>query len=77
MPTAAPTAANTPAAEIWKDVKAPFDLEELVAELLLPLPVLVPVLLAPVCPAKVSVGVADVAGYDAPKALTSKGCETA
>jgi hypothetical protein len=75
MPMAAPAAASTPAAEIWKDVKAPFDLEELVAELLLP--ALVPVLPAPLCVAKVSVGVAEVGGYDAPKALTSKGCETA
>jgi len=76
MPMAAPTAASTPAAETLKDVKAPFDLdwEVLVAELL---PALEPVLLAPFCVEKVSVGVAVVAGYVAPKALTSKGCETA
>jgi hypothetical protein len=70
-------AASTPAAETSKDAKAPFDLGVLVEELLLPLPVLVP--LVPVAPAvlRVSVGVADAGGYDAPKALTSNCCETA
>jgi hypothetical protein len=72
---ATPTAASTPAAETLKDANAPFDPE--VLEAVLALPVLVPVLPAPVFAEKVSVGVADVGGYDAPKALTSKGCETA
>jgi len=36
MPMAAPMAASTPAAEISKVAKAPFDLEELVEEELLP-----------------------------------------
>lgn len=74
---AAPTAARTPAAETLKDPEAAFDLdleEELAEEAL---PVLVPVLLAPLCVEKVSVGVALAGGYVAPKALTSKGCETA
>jgi len=75
MPMAAPTAASTPAAETLKDAKAPFDLG--VLELEAVLPVLEPVLPAPVRVVKVSVGVADVGGYVAPKALTSKGCETA
>jgi hypothetical protein len=69
---ATPTAASTPAAETLKDAKAPFVLEAVLA-----LPVVVPVLLAPVFVENVSVGVADVGGYEAPKALTSKGCETA
>jgi hypothetical protein len=76
MPMAAPTAASTPAAETLKEPKAPFDLGVLVEELLLPLPVLVPLLPAALV-LRVSVGVADAGGYDAPKALTSKGCETA
>jgi len=78
MPMAAPTAASTPAAGTLKDAKAPFDLDELVAELLAPL--LEPVLLVPdpVLEAEEdSGGVAEEAGYVAPKALTSKGCETA
>jgi len=73
---AAPTAASTPAVGTLKDAKAPFDLDELVAELLAPVPVPVP--LALVWDAEEdSGGVAEEAGYVAPKALTSKGCETA
>jgi len=76
MPMAAPTAASTPAAGTLKDAKAPFDLGVLVAELLVPVPE--PVLPAAVLEAEEdSWGVADVAGYVAPKALTSKGSETA
>jgi hypothetical protein len=76
MPMAAPTAASTPAAGTLKDAKAPFDLGVLDAEALEPVPE--PVLLAPVWEAEEdSWGVADEGGYDAPKALTSKGCETA
>ena len=76
MPMAAPTAASTPAAGTLKDAKAPFDLGVLVAELLEPVP-------EPVLPEAVweteedSLGVADVAGYAAPKALTSNCGETA
>jgi hypothetical protein len=71
-------AASAPAAETLKEPKAPFDLGVLVEELLLPLPVPVLVPLLPVAPVlRVSVGVADAGGYDAPKALISKGCETA
>ena len=79
MPTATPTAASIPAAGTLKDAKAPFfDLGLLEAELVLPVPVLVPVLPAPPCvPLTVSLGVADDGGYDAPKALTSNCCETA
>lgn len=72
---AAPTAASTPAAETLKAPEAPFDLGLALAEALLL--ALVPVLLAPLCVEKVSVGVALAGGYVAPKALTSKGCETA
>ena len=73
----APTAASMPAAGTLKDAKAPFDLGLLVAELWDAVPELV--LLAPVWEAEEedSLGVADVGGYDAPKALTSNGCETA
>jgi hypothetical protein len=79
MPIAAPTAARIPAADTSKVVEAPFCLEVLVeaAPLLVPVP-------EPEAPEALlvgavgsSVGVADVAGYVAPKALTSKGCETA
>lgn len=74
MPMAAPTAASTPAAGTLKDAKAPFDLGVLVAELVEPVPELVP--LAPVWEAEEDAeGV--VVGYDAPKALTSKGSDTA
>lgn len=76
MPIAAPMAASTPAAGTLKDAKAPFDLGVLVAEVLEPVPE--PVLLAPVWEAvEDSRGVADEGGYVAPKALISKGCETA
>jgi len=73
---ATPIAANTPAPETWKDVKALFflgvleEVEELPEEALEPegeLDVDV----------ELSVGVADDAGYAAPNALTSKGCDTA
>jgi len=78
MPTAAPTAASTPAAENLKDAKAPFDLglDVLEAELL---PVLVPVLLPllPLCAVEVPAGEEVEVGYAAPKALTSNCCETA
>jgi hypothetical protein len=78
MPMAAPTAASTPAVGTLKDAKAPFDfLAVLVAVLLAPL-VPEPVLPAPVWEAEEdSWGVAEEAGYVAPKALTSKVCETA
>jgi len=76
MPIAAPTAASTPAAGTLRDAKAPFDLGVLVAELLLPVDE--PVLPAPVWEAEEdSLGVADDAGYVAPKALTSNCGETA
>ena len=76
MPTAAPKAASTPAAENLKDAKAPFDLDVEVLEA--ELPVLVPVLLAlPLCEVAVPAGEDVDVGYAAPKALTSKGCETA
>jgi len=68
-----PTAARTPAEEALKDAKAPFGLEVLVEEE--PLPVLEPEAAPPVEEAEPSVGVADVGGYVAPKALTSNGKE--
>jgi len=71
IPMTTPTAASRPAPETWKDVKALFDL--LVLEEVEPL--------AELEPEDVEVdvpdGVADDAGYAAPKALTSKGCDVA
>lgn len=71
-----PTAANTPAPETWKDVKALFDLGLPEEEEVEPLAVLEPepeVEDEDVAP----VGVADAEGYAAPKALTSKGWDVA
>ena len=70
---ATPTAANTPAPETWKDVKALFDFELGVLEEVEPLAVPEPEEVDDVVP----VGVADAGGYDAPKALTSKDCDVA
>jgi hypothetical protein len=70
-----PTAASTPAPETWKDVKALFDLGLL--EEVEPLAVLEPEAEVEVELEPLSVGVADAGGYDAPKALTSKGWDVA
>ncbi len=71
---ATPMAASAPAPEIWNDVKALFELLELVE--VEPLPVLVPEG-EPEVDDVDSVGVADDGGYDAPKALTSKRSDVA
>lgn len=73
MPMAIPTAASTPAPETWKDVKALFDLLVLEAVELLALlePEEVEV------DVEVPAGVAEDAGYAAPNALISKGCDVA
>jgi hypothetical protein len=77
MPIAAPTAASTPAAETSKVPNAPFDLFVLDAEAPAPLAVLEPEPALADGTDELSVGVAEAAGYVAPKGLTSNSSETA